>query len=386
VAKNTSYTIRKRGEYWQANLSRSVTGGKRVQKNYKTKAEAIAGAEKELGKLRDYGREYFNLTAEQFHSCAEAFRILTEKGFQATTIAEAARFYIKHNDPNAQHRTVAEVLAEFMQSKTSAGLSEFTIRDYQYKAGRFANAMGERLIHTITPVEIEHWLDAVDAKACSRQDYRRILCVFFKFAVTRKYAMENVAAAVSKVKIAQRSPAILTAQDVRALLCAARDYNMGHMLPYFAIGCFCGLRPWELRRTSWADINLTTKQIYVTPEAAKTGQDRFVAMPDALMAWLQLVPAASMSGCLRYSRNEFDAVRKQAGVPWQGDIMRHSAASHLYAQTQNAALVTAQMGHGLNVFLKYYRRAVTQQDGEAYFKVGPNDAQEHVVPFSATPA
>ena len=40
MARKTSYTIRKRDEGWQVNLSPRVTSGKRVQKNYKTKANA----------------------------------------------------------------------------------------------------------------------------------------------------------------------------------------------------------------------------------------------------------------------------------------------------------------------------------------------------------
>jgi len=386
MAKQTGVTIRKRKGSWQVDIGSKVTGSKRIQKSYPTKAQAVAGQAKLMRSLRSHGNEALDFTPENWRACKEAIRMLEEKGFDAGHVTDAVSFFIDHNDPSATHKTVATVFDEFMESKRQAGLAAITIKGYSWKIGRFSQRFGGRMLHEITTSEIEDWLNKLQLKGRHRADFRRHLAIFWGFAISRNYTKRNVASAITKVKLQQTLPEILTAQDVRALLCAARDYNMGHMLPYFAIGCFCGLRPWELRRTSWADINLTTKQIYVTPEAAKTGQDRFVAMPDALMAWLQLVPAASMSGCLRYSRNEFDAVRKQAGVPWQGDIMRHSAASHLYAQTQNAALVTAQMGHGLNVFLKYYRRAVTQQDGEAYFKVGPNDAQEHVVPFSATPA
>jgi len=86
-------------------------------------------------------------------------------------------------------------------------------------------------------------------------------------------------------------------------------------------------------------------------------------------------------GTIHYSRSEFDAIRKAAGLSgsWGSDIMRHSAASHLYATTQNAALVTAQMGHGLSVFMKHYKRAVTKVDGEAYFHVMPTDKETNVV-------
>jgi len=43
----------------------------------------------------------------------------------------------------------------------------------------------------------------------------------------------------------------------------------------------------DIRRTSWAQVNLDDKEIYVSPEACKTAQDRFVTMPESLIAWLK---------------------------------------------------------------------------------------------------
>lgn len=386
MAKQTGVKLREHRGSWQVDIGSRVTGSKRIQRSYPTKAQAVAGQAKLLRSLRSHGNDALDFTPENWRVCKEAIRMLEEKGFQASHLTEAASFFIDHNDPSATRKTVAAAYDEFMESKRQAGLAAYTIKGYSWKIGRFSKNFGSKMLHEITTSEIEDWLNKLRLHGRNRADFRRHLAIFWKFAISRNYARRNVASAITKVKLPQTTPEILTAQAVRALLCAARDHSMGRMLPYFAIGCFCGLRPWELRRTSWADIDLPKKQIYVTPEAAKTGQDRFVTMPDTLVAWLQLVSAGSRSGSLHYSRSEFNAIRKQAGVSWQGDIMRHSAASHLYAQTQNAALVTAQMGHGLNVFLKYYRRAVTQQDGEAYFKVNPNDPQENVVPFSTATA
>jgi len=174
----------------------------------------------------------------------------------------------------------------------------------------------------------------------------------------------------------------LTPQEVRSLLFAAKNYQLGAMLPYFAIGCFCGLRPWEIRRTSWSNVDLERKEIYVSPEACKTSQDRYVTIPDNLMAWLEkCTSGGTRKGLIHFSRKEFVAVRKKANVAdkWESDIMRHSAASHLYAWTQNATLVTSQMGHSLGVFMKHYKRAVTKTDGELYFQVMPTDKETNTL-------
>ena len=118
MAKKSSYSLRKRGESWQVNLSPRVTGGSLVQRTYKTKAQAVSGAEKELQRLRDCGKEYLNLSSEQFRGCAEAIRILAEKGYQSASITDAARYFVEHRHPEAQQRTVAEVLHEFTMTRT----------------------------------------------------------------------------------------------------------------------------------------------------------------------------------------------------------------------------------------------------------------------------
>lgn len=386
MAKTNGYTIRKRGKGWQANLSRRLTGEKRIQITRQTKVDAEAEAKRQLQKLTDYGSDYLNFTPEQLRAFGEAIRSLAEKNFPATAISEAVRFYMEHNDPHAQKRTVSEVLAEFLESKGNAGLSPLTLVDYNHKLTRFANQFGKRYMHSITPTEIEQWLDAIQAHGTTRKNYRRNVNIFYRFAIGRKYTRENSAAAVTKVKVQRSIPTILTPQEIRVLLFAARKHNLGRMLPYFAIGCLCGLRPWEIRRTSWSDINLDGMEIYVTPEACKTAQDRFVTIPDNLAVWLkECVPLSARNGLIPFSRADFDAIRKAAHLfsKWDSDIMRHSAASHLYAKTQNAALVTAQMGHGLNIFLKHYKRSVTKADGEAYFRVLPTDSESNIVELKA---
>ena len=62
------------------------------------------------------------------------------------------------------------------------------------------------------------------------------------------------------------------------------------------------------------------------------------------------------------------------------DIMRHSAASHLYKLKENPTYVTAQMGHGLGVFMKHYKRAVPETEAQAYFNVLPTDEPPEAEP------
>ncbi len=367
VRQRATISNGKRYQYWVVDAG--ILEGKRQIENFKTESEAQANAEKMRLERKQIGLDAIRLKEEDKHDAAKAVRLLNG----LVTLEEAAKFYINHHTPSTLKKKVMDVYDEFMASKQHAGLSDMTVRGYMWKLGRFTRDFGDRALTSVTPGEIEAWMNSNSFHGQNRADYRRHLTIFYRFAISRKYAIDNMASAVSKVNVARKIPAVLTPAEVEQLLLSASRYHQGRMLPYFAIGCFCGLRPWELRKLAWADINFETKEIYISPDVAKTGQDRFVTMPDNLMEWLKSIPGVMKTGTLFYSRNSFNDIREKAELfdKWQIDVMRHSAASHLYAMTQNAAQVTAQMGHGLSVFMRHYRKTVSQREGEAYFRILP---------------
>ena len=153
------------------------------------------------------------------------------------------------------------------------------------------------------------------------------------------------------------------------------------MLPFFAIGCFAGLRPEEIKRLKWQDIDLVKREIYVPPEVSKIGMDRNVPMSENLVQWLELIPEPARRGEIYWRRAQFETVRRRAKLlsRWTHDVMRHSAASHLFAKTQNYEATLASMGHGLQIFLRHYKRAVSQKQGEEYFDIRPGNARGGVL-------
>ena len=374
--------IRKLGDKWQVD-SRKING---QQTRYETKAQAQGAAQSAWEDYQTSKLLAFDFSPERRRLAMDAFKRL--EGYADDSLLDAVDFYKERTSSKNSKRTVEELFTEFMASHEGAGNKPVTLRDYRQRLGRFKDAFTGRLVHEITTLELERWLDKIGATNTHRRNYRRELAIFFKFAVTREYARRNAATGIPKVKVMRRPPGVFTPQDIRALMFAAKDYQLGMMLPYFAIGCFAGLRPEELRRITWEDINFETREIYVSPEAAKTSDDRFVPMQDNLVEWLQLIPKTARQGKLYWDRVAFQTIRKNAGVldKWKTsmDIMRHSAASHMYKLTGNAAQTMAAMGHGLAVFMKHYKRAVSEADGKAYFDVRPTDSRSNIVAMKAS--
>jgi integrase len=319
-------------------------------------------------------------TSKHRHVATLAFEELGDYPIDA--LVDAARLYRKQHAPGMTQRTIAALGEEFMRSQHSAGTSEAGLRDYKFKVGKFCSRFGDRLAHEISTVEIEEWMDSHEWAGKSRKQYRGTVRTLFRFAKKRGYIQADPTEGLLTVKVKQRLPSILTPKQTQDLLNAARAYGGGLMLPYFAIGAFAGLRPEEIRRLSWDKIDFDAGEIYVAHEDSKTAQDRFVAMSECLIAWLSEIPAKARSGRLNWSRRAFDDVRRNAGVldHWDNSVLRHGAASHLYAKTGgNAALVTAQMGHGLDVFLRHYKRAVTKSQAQKYFEITPSSRPGAVI-------
>ena len=58
------------------------------------------------------------------------------------------------------------------------------------------------------------------------------------------------------------------------------------LLPYHLFCIFAGVRPKEVERLRWSDVNIEEKFIQVPEETSKTGIRRIVDMEPLLLRWL----------------------------------------------------------------------------------------------------
>ena len=70
--------------------------------------------------------------------------------------------------------------------------------------------------------------------------------------------------------------------------------RLADYLPVLAIGAFAGLRPEEINKLRWEDLDFQERTIRVNASAAKTRKKRFAEISDNLLAWLQ--PYAGRTG------------------------------------------------------------------------------------------
>lgn len=380
-SKYKGHTIRVRGASWQVDFGERA--GKRIQRSYKTKQDAKNAVDAHLEDRRfeeidqrNRRVAVFDLTDRQRIDVMTALDLLPG----STSLTEAVQFYAKHIAPEGDQRTVSGLLEEYVAEKEKANRREATVKEIRTRLGRFAVDYGDRPVHEITTGNILGWMDKHDYRNVTRDNYRRAFVAFFNFAVKRGHAQVNPGDPIDKVTIDERIPEILTVAEAQRLMLGVQEHSP-RMIPYFAIGLFAGLRPAEIEQLNWRDIDLTNRRIRVRPEVAKKRRQRFVDVSDNLLEWL--VPHRQDEGGLYFGRYEFGKVRKQAGIRWAGDILRHSYGSYHLARHEDAAKTALQMGHvRTDILFNHYRDLVTPEDAHTFWAILPR-AETNVIQFAA---
>jgi len=172
--------------------------------------------------------------------------------------------------------------------------------------------------------------------------------------------------------------------DVQAMLQRALDTDR-MLVPFLAIGAFCGLRPEnELANLLWDDVHLDDErpQIVIRPETSKTRRRRFVDVSPNCIAWIQaagvprvgkVFPASPktlqrkrIALCADNQEKEWKAIK------WIPDGFRHTFCSAYLTLHESVDRLLLQTGHSDPAILwRHYYRSMTKADAVAFWAIAP---------------
>jgi integrase len=134
------------------------------------------------------------------------------------------------------------------------------------------------------------------------------------------------------------------------------------------------LRPMEVHRLRWEDIDLSGGYIHVSALKSKTRQRRLVQISGNLSKWLNL---KGNLPCKNFVKR-FNAVRLAAGInKWPHDALRHSFASYHLAMHGSADRTATEMGHrGTDMLFRHYRELVSNKDAKDFWAIVPKKSCE----------
>jgi integrase len=176
-------------------------------------------------------------------------------------------------------------------------------------------------------------------------------------------------------------------------MAVAQEYKQGVCVPHIVLGLFCAIRPTELARLSWDDMDLEAETVTIGSRLAKMRQRRIVEIPKNAVAFLapHMAVQTPMKG--KNWRRDFDKVKGLAGYggrsrggtvlkEWPPDVMRHTGISYHLAAHQHEGKTAAWAGNSPDVIQRHYKGLVKARESTEFWSILPAASKE-IIQFRA---
>ena len=211
------------------------------------------------------------------------------------TLLGAVDYYGRNYRDPLKRISTQDAVDRFIAEKKSANRRERYLKDLRQELGYLTKEHGSKPVHEVQKEDLVAVI-AVDGRGSERQNnIRKDYRTFFNWCVANGYAPANPAELVAQKTVERGEIVTLSLDKVKGLMNAAVGYKGGKLVPYTALATFCAIRPDELARVSWDQVDLGERQVTITASAAKTRDD-------GLLALEVLRPAAARSYFEKFAR------------------------------------------------------------------------------------
>ena len=229
-----------------------------------------------------------------------------------------------------------------------------TLIDFRYICRRFMKrcpGLAGRRVRSIRPEECRHWLEQAFESPSQRRKARAILSGVFSTAMKRGWCDSNPVAGVEVPRVQEKKVPILQPEEIAKLLKVSSAYRSGSCCAAVGMMLYAGIRPHEVARLTWGQVDLRNRAIYILPLHSKTGGARRVTIHKPLLHLLQMhrrddSAAICPPGWLQHWRE----LRRLAGWsrqshPWPQDALRHTFASYHLSYFRSYTELQLEIGH-----------------------------------------
>lgn len=224
-----------------------------------------------------------------------------------------------------------------------------TQSDFKYITSRFLKrcaGLSKRKIRSISTEQCREYIETAFTTPSQRIKARSVLSGVFSTAQKRGWCSSNPVIHLEKETVTEQRIRILNTKEIEGLLTTAAKYEGGKCLAAVGLMLYAGIRPHEVARLNWEEIDMANKSICILPQHSKTGGARQLTIQPPLLRLLADCTMQSGRICPPQWLFHWRKLRKQAGfTAWQQDILRHTFASYHLHRFRNYTELQYEIGH-----------------------------------------
>lgn len=244
--------------------------------------------------------------------------------------------------------SIADGFALYLKSKQH--LRPDSIRDIRCIGNRLIRTSPElarRNFSELSVSECEEWLNAAFHTNPQFNKARAMLHGLFEFALRREWCDKNPIKRIERKKVVEKEIQPLKLAETKRLIKTAQNESPEYAV-VAALLVYTGIRPREVRRLTWRDIDTAEKTITVRSQCSKTGGVRQVEIPPVLNRFLIAHKSESSSYiCPMDWQRRWRKIRDNSGFRgrWVCDVLRHTYASFHAKNYADLPRLQLNMGH-----------------------------------------
>jgi integrase len=368
--------------------------GKRVRKNFPTRAEAeaerqvleVQGLQGETGIRTAVTR----LVEDQLHEAEAVFRRLDGRPHSLSFYVEFA--LANYHEPLAQ-KLLTEAVTEFLVIKDHEREQDLLSEPYLTRVKRDLKRLQKHFpgatVAELTGARLMGYFEARRAAHKTFNNRRGVVSAFLKFALQRDWIADNPLTKIPPRRIRRRRGCAITfAASQTAGLMAHVENHYPTAVPFFALCLFAGIRPClrtgEILRLQPASVKLDANMIRIDGEVSKVREPRNVAIQPNLAAWLRAYPLKKFPIIPANLQHIREKVAEK--FPLAHDVMRHSFISFFVAKFRSIGEAALQAGNSESIIRKHYLDLKTTEEAEEFFGILPKHVGAPAAPAPADPS
>ena len=290
-----------------------------------------------------------------------------------------AQFVLKVIDVGLRHirtneMSLADGFALYLKSKQH--LRPDSIRDIRCIGNRLLRTkpeLGKRNFSELSVSECEEWLNAAFHTDSQFNKARTMLHGLFEFALRREWCDKNPIKRIERKKVVEKEIQPLKLAETKRLIKAAQNESPVYAI-VAALLVYTGIRPREVRRLTWRDIDTEEKTITVRSQCSKTGGVRQVEIPPVLNRVL-IAHSRELKEekiCPTDWQRRWRKIRDNSGFRgrWVQDVLRHTYASFHAKNYADLPRLQLNMGHrdlSLLRFRYVNMRGISRAEAKSFF-------------------